>query len=250
MYLNGWKYEGRKISEQLHEQILLIIDIIKDPLIVGNKTWPALQPYIAKKLGIAPGQVRTIKRMMEEFGILKKGSLNAKEIPSIDAFTDSGLTLINLFQAEKLMIEQNAIQNRATLNEIKGIYKLYYQKVLANYCYINDNVKLHPLKATLKALDKYGYLDYWEWYILNTFIQSDDNSEEESKFDEIIKSYRNGTVHFSPEDIKENKLSHSYVLGNFEFAGLVKVDGSKYKLKITLNENEREIINSIIEKEG
>ena len=46
--------------------------------------------------------------------------------------------------------------------------------------------------------------------------------------------------------IKENQLSHSYVLGNFEYAGLIIVEGSKFTLKITMNEVYRDVIDEII----
>lgn len=247
MFLYGWKYEGRKISEQLHEQIMFIIDVINTPEIVGDKNWPELQTYLSLKLGIATGQIRTIKRMMEEFEIVKRGSLNAKEIPSATVFTDSGRTLINLFETEKLMQQQKTLENAETINEIKNIYKLYYQKVLSNYTYNNNGVILHPLKATLKALTQFGRLDYWEWYILNTIITSDDNPDEEQELARIITAYRAKELRFTENDIKENKLSHSYVLGNFEFAGLVKVEGNKHNLKITINESSKLTVDAIIE---
>lgn len=37
MYLRGWKYEGRKIADKLHEQMLVIVEILNDPDQVGNK---------------------------------------------------------------------------------------------------------------------------------------------------------------------------------------------------------------------
>lgn len=72
--LKEWKYEGCKIADKLQEQILSIVEILNDSSIVGNKNWLELQKYIAGELGITTGQVRTIKRMMEELDIIKKGS--------------------------------------------------------------------------------------------------------------------------------------------------------------------------------
>lgn len=106
MYLRGWKYEGRKIADKLHEQMLEIIEILNDPNKVAGKNWPALQKYISVELGVATGQVRTIKRMMEEFGIVKKGSLNAKSVPEPDEiYTEQGKMLVELLATEKLMRE-------------------------------------------------------------------------------------------------------------------------------------------------
>lgn len=247
MQLRGWKYEGRKISDKLHEQILVIVDILNDSSKVGNKNWPELQTYIAKELGITTGQVRTIKRMMEELDIVKKGALNARNIPDASIiYTDNGKTFVELMAAERLMKQKPDSDNLKTMREIKNIYRLYYQKVLSAYTYNQNGSILHPLKATLKAVRKYEYLDYWEWYLLNTIIQKDDDAAEEAQLDKYIMSYRQGSLKFREADIVENQLSHSYVLGNYVYAGLVCVKGNKLKLRITLNTGAHEIINEIL----
>mgnify|MGYP000924889287 CR=1 FL=1 len=247
MYLSGWKYEGRKIADKLHEQMLQIIEILNDPNRVAGRNWPALQKYISVELGIATGQVRTIKRMMEEFGIVKKGVLNASSVPKAEEiYTKQGNTLVELLETEKLMRENPSADNFELIKEIKSIYQLYYQKVLTSYCYNDDGDLLHPLRATLKALRKYGHLNYWEWYLLNTVIRNDDDANKEAEFDRFITEYRTGKLHFKDTDIIENQLSHSYVLGNFEYAGLVCVEGSKFSLKITPNEEFKDVIDEII----
>lgn len=247
MQLRGWKYEGRKISDKLHEQILVIVDILNDSSKVGNKNWPELQTYIARELGITTGQVRTIKRMMEELDIVKKGALNAGSIPDTSViYTDNGKTFVELMAAERLMKQKPDSDNLKTMREIKSIYRLYYQKVLSAYTYNQNGSILHPLKATLKAVKKYEYLDYWEWYLLNTIIQKDDDVAEEAQLDKYIMSYRQGSLKFREADIVENQLSHSYVLGNYVYAGLVCVKGNKPKLRITLNPEAHEIINEIL----
>lgn len=247
MYLSGWKYEGRKIADKLHEQMLEIIEILNDPNRVAGRNWPALQKYISVELGIATGQVRTIKRMMEEFGIVKKGVLNASSVPKAEEiYTKQGNTLVELLETEKLMRENPSADNFELIKEIKSIYQLYYQKVLTSYCYNNDGDLLHPLRATLKALRKYGHLNYWEWYLMNTVIRNDDDANEEAEFDRFITEYRTGKLRFKDTDIIENQLSHLYVLGNFEYAGLVCVEGSKFSLKITPNEEFKDVIDEII----
>ena len=40
----------------------------------------SLQEYIGERLGISAGQVRTIKRMMEEVNILIPGALNSQTV--------------------------------------------------------------------------------------------------------------------------------------------------------------------------
>lgn len=247
MYLCGWKYEGRKIADKLHEQMLGIVEILNDKSKVAGRNWPALQKYISAEMGIEPGQVRTIKRMMEEFGIIKKGALNACEVPEPNnIYTKNGHTFVELLATEKLMRQNLTSDNLETINEIKEIYKLYYQKVLVEYCYNDGEDILHPLRATLKALKKYYYLNYWEWYILNTVVKHDDNATEEAELDRLIIEYRSGRLCFKETDIIENMLSHSYVLGNFEYAGFVCVEGRKTNLKITLNKDEMKIIEEII----
>lgn len=247
MYLFGWKYEGRKISDKLHEQILAIVDIINDSDIVAGKNWPQLQKYISAELGIAPGQVRTIKRMMEEFDIVKKGALNSRDVPQVDyVYTDNGKTLIELMATEKLMRQNPNKDNIGTVKEIKEIYQLYYQKVLLAYCYKENGHVLHPLRATLKALKKYSYLGYWEWYLLNTIIRNDNDISEEMELETCISDYRNGKLRFSNKDIVENQLSHSYVLGNYVYSGLVHVEGSKTNLKVTINPNEKDRVDEIL----
>ncbi len=65
MKLMGWNYEGRKISEKLHQQILEITGILNDSEQSGRRSWGSLQRYMAEELGTKPGRIRTIKRMME-----------------------------------------------------------------------------------------------------------------------------------------------------------------------------------------
>lgn len=247
MQLSGWKYEGRKISDKLHEQMLVIVDVLNDPSKVRNKNWPELQKYIAGELGITTGQVRTIKRMMEELDIIKRRVLNARSIPdAAEIYTDNGKTFVELMAAEKLMKQKLNADNRETVQEIRKIYRLYYQKVLSAYTYNQNGLVLHPLRATLKAVRKFGCLNYWEWYLLNTIIQSDDNETEESELERNITLYREGKLKFRETDICENQLSHSYVLGNYVYAGLICVKGSKYSIKITINPEYDEIINEIL----
>ena len=69
MKLHGWKYKGRIVSEQLHEQFLEIINYLDDPNFIAHQDWPTVQKLIAEKLNVKPGQIRTIKRVLEEFCI-------------------------------------------------------------------------------------------------------------------------------------------------------------------------------------
>lgn len=247
MYLSGWKYEGRKISDQLHEQMLVIMEMMNDPNIVRDMNWPALQKVIALELGVAPGQVRTIKSTMEVLGILKKGSLNANDIPSSNTiYTKDGRTLVELIATEQMLKDNISHNSFKAIESIQNIYRLFYQSMLVKYSFNMGGNILHPLVATLKALKKYESLDFWEWYILNSCIRNDANEKEEEELDRLINEYRTGKIRFKEGDVIENQLSHSYVLGNFIYTGLITAEGSKYKLKIRINEGEKETINDIL----
>lgn len=125
--LKEWKYEGCKIADKLQEQILSIVEILNDSSIVGNKNWLELQKYIAGELGITTGQVRTIKRMMEELDIIKKGVLNAYSIPNEAViYTDNGKTFVELMATEKLMKQRLNTDDLEAVKEIRNIYRLYY----------------------------------------------------------------------------------------------------------------------------
>lgn len=127
MQLKEWKYEGCKIADKLQEQILSIVEILNDSSIVGNKNWLELQKYIAGELGITTGQVRTIKRMMEELDIIKKGVLNAYSIPNEAViYTDNGKTFVELMATEKLMKQRLNTDDLEAVKEIRNIYRLYY----------------------------------------------------------------------------------------------------------------------------
>jgi len=250
--LYGWKYEGRIISDSLHHQIMEIIRILNDPDKVQNRTWGgSLQKFIGEERGISDGQVRTIKRMMEEFDIIKPGALNQRTVPDKNIYTHNGEVLIKLFESEELLRQQHSEDTYEQLERIKEIYKLFYLKILVKYTIRNkDGNEFHPAIILLKALKKHEYLTYWEWYLLNTFINSDNNPEEEQEFDKYIMSFRNGSLKASELKIVENVLAHSYILGNFAYAGLIKIEGKKENMKITINEKNRDLIDEILQEWG
>ena len=252
MNLYGWKYEGRIISDSLHHQIMEIIRILNDPDKVQNRTWGgSLQKYIGEEIGISDGQVRTIKRMMEEFDIIKPGALNQRTVPDRNIYTHNGEVLIKLFESVELLKQKHSEDTYEQLQRIKEIYKLFYLKILVKYTIRNkDGNEFHPAIILLKALKKYEYLTYWEWYLLNTFINSDNNPEEEQEFDKYIMSFRNGSLKVSELKLVENVLSHSYILGNFAYAELIKIEGKKENMKITINEKNSQLIDELLQEWG
>ena len=245
MELRGWKYEGRKISEKLHRQILEITGILNDTEKSGGRSWRSLQEYMAEELGTKPGQIRTIKRMMEEFGILKKGVLKSSEIPDREQiYTEDGRLLLELLEMEQLMSQCLTEAHRQQMGVLQEIYRLCYQKALISYTC--EKGMLHPLKATLKALEEYEYLDYWEWYLLNTVIRRDDDVGQEEELGRLIEEYRAGKLSFGAGAIVENKLSHIYVPGNFAYGGFLLEEGNHLDLRLTLNGEYRELAEKII----
>lgn len=253
MNLSGWKYEGRIISDNLQHQIMEIIKILNDPEKVQNRTWGgSLQKFIGNQIGISDGQVRTIKRMMEEFDILKPSALNRRTVPDkSNIYSENGEVFIRLFESEELLKQKPSKDSYEQIERIKEIYKLFYLKILVKYTIRDkDGNEFHPAVILLKALKKYEYLTYWEWYLLNTIITSDNNPEEEQEFDKYITDIRNGALKASDLKITENVLSHSYILGNFAYVGLIKVEGKKENMKITINEKNKHIIDEILREWG
>ena len=252
MDLYGWKYEGRTISDKLQEQIMGIIEFLNDPVKVANRKWgKELQISIGRELDISDGQVRTIKRMMEEFDILIKGKLNRNIVPKRETiYSENGKFLLKVFENEKLLSQSNDAESIEELKKFRKIYKLSYFKILTQYTIENeDGTKFRQAFVLLKALRKFGHLTYWEWYLLNTFITSENDKEQEEEFEEHLMSFRSGKIKESELAIKKNSLSHSYILNNFKYVGIIDVKGRKEDLKITINKKNKESLDLMF-KEG
>ena len=114
------------------------------------------------------------------------------------------------------------------VEKIFNEYKLNKSSVVCDplrfyYFKNSDGSKLHPLRATLRALNKYGRMDKWEWYLLNTCIRHDDCDVEEAALDDYITRYRNGEYDFTMRNVIEKPKGHQYIPQYFEFAGLLHV---------------------------
>lgn len=246
MILHGWAYKGRKISDLLHQQFYDIVKYLTDPSFVAGRDWPVLQKEIAKELGVEAGQIRTIKTCMEQFCILKVGSLNNNKIPDMTIYTKDGLEFIDMLKLEYLTKHRAKTIDNEMLEKIHQFYQFYYIKFLSQPTDIGRNSHLNILRATLKAIKKYESLDYWEWYLLNTFITKQDDKEEENRLQDAIIKYRNHELFFTKEDIQDYQLSISYVLGNIEYTGLVLSEGAGLKHTVFLNKTRMEVIEEII----
>jgi hypothetical protein len=229
MRLTGWDYVGRNIDDSLHRQFRIIVDCLSDPTFVKKRSWGhEIQVDLAKKLGTSPGQIRTIKRICEDLGLFKKGSLNRTDIPSHSSImTEAGAIVHRANNLEQLCknIDDNKKRDEA-LNHIKGLYEEGYVMALVHYYYkfpTNPPTRLHPLRATLKAFRKYGSLDKWEWYLLNTDILADDNPEMEASLEQHITAYRRGELTFTMANVVEKPKGHQYLPQFFQYAGLVNL---------------------------
>ena len=244
MDLFGWDYVGRNIDDTLHQQFRVIVDCLSDPAFVAGRNWSnrTLQIDIAKKLGITDGQVRTCKRVFEDLRLIKRGSLG-RTVPTRTLFmTEVGERVYQASCLEQKLCEISDEQKRiAAHKHIKGLYEEGYAMAMAYYYFDFGGTppkRLHPLRATLRALSRYGSLDKWEWYLLNTDIREDDNTTMETLLDKHIKAYRNGELTFSMNNIKSKPKAHQYLPQFFYYAGLVNLqngihwrisDNGKYK---------------------
>ena len=229
MRLTGWDYVGRNIDDSLHRQFIVIVDCLSDPDFVHGRPWGReIQDDLAARLGTSPGQIRTIKRVCEDLGLFKKGSLNRTDVPSHSTIiTEPGDIVHRANSLEQFCesIEDDKKREEA-LRHIKGLYEEGYVLAMVYYHYkfpTTPPTRLHPLRATLKALRKYGSLDKWEWYLLNTDILADDNSEMEALLDQHITAYRHGELTFTMANVVEKPKGHQYLPQFLQYAGLVNL---------------------------
>lgn len=138
MNLTGWDYVGRNINDSLHRQFKVIVDCLSDPDFVNRRTWGIeIQHDLAIRLGTSPGQIRTIKRVCEDVGLLEKGSLNGTDIPSHrNIITNAGDIVYRANNLEQLCegIEDDK-KRKDTFIHIKGLYEEGYVMALVYYHY-------------------------------------------------------------------------------------------------------------------
>src|SRR5690606_1653732 len=112
------------------------------------------------------------------------------------------LSLISMEEKLRLQNVEEGIEISSEINQkITNMYRAFYSKVMINYYFPRggrgDGTKpLHLFRAVMKALRRYGTLDKWEWYLLNTYVTEDDNVEQEKELDRAISDYRSGKLNF------------------------------------------------------
>ena len=181
MDLRGWDYTGRNIGPDLHRQFRIMIDCLSDSSFTDHSSWGnGIQDRLAEQMQISSsGAVRTVKRVCVNFGFLNEDSFSSRnEMDIQNLLTDRGKLV---YQAAKLEEQVGFADNyeddvkEKIYAEIKKLYDESYCDALRFYYFKNsDGSKLHPLRATLRALNKYGRMDKWEWYLLYTCIRHDD----------------------------------------------------------------------------
>ncbi|ASA24930.1 hypothetical protein [Paenibacillus donghaensis] len=256
MELKGWDNLGRNLDDTLHHQFKGLMEFLADPILVNGRTWNnSLQIDVAAAIGVkSPGQVRTIKSILEKMGIIKINSLNMRIIPTSNSvITPLGEVLLALVSIEE-RIGEIAAENHQIRKSIETMYESFYVKALIQYHFpdgarkSDSRTPFHPLHATIKALHKYHSLDKWEWYLLNTFILENENPTQEQQFDNAINQYRAHTVTFSKADITENEKGHQYFPQYLGLSGLVTFQkvGRTWE-RMELGGNYTDIINCILD---
>ncbi|MBN2796641.1 MAG: hypothetical protein JXR88_14620 [Clostridia bacterium] len=253
MQLRGWKYTGRVINDNFQEQIKSILDLLNDKSFVNHDTWPSVQRRLAAKLGVEAGQIRTLKKMMEEFGLVTSGSLNAREeVEADNVITENGRLLIHIIDIENSLYSSDDSGNTQLKHKLKKMIKDFYSRIiLENYLPkggLGDEDKpLHCLRAVIMALRRYKTLDFYEWYILNTLIKTDEDTKDFSSVDKVIEDYRSQKIVFSKKSIVQFQLSHSYIAGNLEYGGFIKIARKPFVISENL---ENVTVNDSIISEG
>lgn len=230
MKLRGWDYTGRNIGPDLHRQFSIMIDCLSNPAFTNHSTWGTpIQDRLAAYMKMSSsGAVRTVKRVCVNFGFLVETSFSRRtEIDINNLLTERGQLVYQASKLEQQVNESTSydeITKEKVAVQIKKLYEEVYCSALTHYYFKNsDNTKLHPLRATLRALEKYQRLDKWEWYLLNTCIRHDDDPVEEAELDKNINQYRDGRITFSMSNVIEKPKGHQYIPQYFEFAGLLHV---------------------------
>lgn len=242
LLLKGYNYKGRKPAPELHEQIYQMVSLLQNPEFVSGRKWGGeLQAALGKELGVEPGQIRTIKAMMCQLGVISELTLNrSKVVDCNNILTENGevfMLMCKLQQDVKSLAADDPNKSKLT-RDLHELYRCYYCGVACDYYYPEgprgEGGKLHLLRTMLKVLRKYKQLDYWEFYLVMTLITTDDDDDEYALLDQAIEDKRSGKVVYKKTDDSPqvNKLAHTYLLAYLELAGFIKVTGKGEDLKI------------------
>lgn len=230
MNLRGWDYTGRNIGPDLHRQFRIMVDCLSDRTFVNHSTWGnPIQDKLAEKMKMSSsGAVRTVKKMCVNFGFFTDGALSSRsEIDTENLLSARGQLVYQAATLEEQIELSNSLDSQSkkhALVQVKSLYEEAYCDALKNYYIENsDGTRLCPLRATLRALQRYRKMDKWEWYLLNTFVRRDDDEDAEEELAAYIEKYRRGEMSFSMQNVVEKPKGHQYTPQYFEYAGLLHV---------------------------
>lgn len=251
MNLVGWGYVGRVLNEKSHNTMVNIAIQFRDSVPQYNKVWGKdLQTLIGGAIGIkSTGQVRTFKRFMEQFGIIRNDVLNSKEVPQYnEVITDDGKVIVNLSEIRSSLLAKGEMESSKLIRLIDEAIKLLYLKnSLSAKIESKERQTFRPAFLLVKACQEFESLDKNEWYLLNNFVNSERDEEEWGRFVDSVKCYRNNQIEANDIKIISNELSHSYLLNSFENLGLVSsFEGSEMIKRYKLNEEHDDIIRALI----
>lgn len=262
--LKGWEYTGRNLENALLENFYQLAKLFEDPTYYSGQKWnKQFQLKVANDLQLnSDGAVRTLKSILEKLGFIEMNFLNKTMHDSkLPLLTKLGETLLNIMDLDKLIAHQkreaSITKENATIiqTNLEHLYIAFYQKFLLQYFFPNGGhgrgtQPLHPLRAALKAIRKYDGLDKNEWYLLNTLITKDDNSDDERELEIQISNYRNKKLVLSMDMVSEGKKGHQYFPQYLEIANLVNLAKERNGWnQITENTLEKDLIDSILSDE-
>lgn len=230
MDLRGWDYTGRNIGPELHNQFRIMAECLANPAFVNHSTWGnPIQDKLAEKMKVSSsGAVRTVKKLCDDFGFFVPNALTSRnEINPENFLSQRGKVVFQIATLEQGIETSTTLsdtQKKKAFSQVQNLYEEAYCDALMNYYFTNSEGKhFCPLRATLKALNKYGTMDKWEWYLLNTLVRKDDDEKQEAELDRYIKLYRRKEIEFSMQNVVEKPKGHQYIPQYFDFAGLVTV---------------------------
>ncbi|GGM40499.1 hypothetical protein GCM10011351_28330 [Paraliobacillus quinghaiensis] len=244
MELKGWENKGRNLGGPLQKQFYKMISLLKDPAFVSGRNWAELKQDLASEIQTSTSQLGTILTVFKSLQLLPQDSLlrNSPIPREEDLTTDLGNLLYSLIAIEDEISKLPEGSTKDNINgNIQGMFQGFYAESMINFYYPqggreNSPNPLHPARAILKALDKYGALDKYEFYLLCTFILEDDDQEKEELFEKYLLRYRNNLITFTNNDITQYEKGHQYLPQNLYKAGLVNLTTGR-NWKISENNN-------------
>lgn len=243
--LMGWQNTGRNWDESLIVQTVRTIELLQDEGFVQGEPWGHdLQYRLASAIGSnSDGTIRTITTMMRQMGVLAPGALRPRQVVSSSSLlSTTGRVLFRVLQMSLAAKNLSDSSLRDKLEQpLQDVQRALFARAMLNHFFPSGargtgNRPLHPLRAVMKALRRFGYLDRMEWYLLNTYIVEDDNAEHEEQLASAIFRKRSRQLSLSMDNVVKNQKGHQYLPQQLQAAGFVDLAYSG-KTWIRMTEN-------------